>query len=197
MEETKAQEANRGNKLSDEALRSKTAEITQHILRMLADAHPEVLAAHQKHSLDYDHDVNPYLNPLSNKTFLDVMQDDRATIVAALLKVAKDFASQNDSGTRPDRYSAYADFLNKHAREITHTEQDPFRRAAIRAEQARQKAGRRLIEAACELMSHPSNLSTSSPNTLIDSVRAKSGTRRDSTQNEIDAINQYNKRSRK
>jgi hypothetical protein len=59
MEETKAQEANRGNKLSDEALRSKTAEITQHILRMLADAHPEVLAAHQKHALDYDHDVKP------------------------------------------------------------------------------------------------------------------------------------------
>jgi hypothetical protein len=198
-EETKAQEANRGNRLSDEALRSRSAEITQHLMAMLRDAGGEVLAAQNANSVDFDRDVMPYTNPLDSRTYLEIAQDDRAKLVAALMKVARDIASQNDSGTRPDKYSAYADFLNKHAREITrdNTTRDPFRAAQIRREEARQRAGKRLIEAACTLMSRPSNLSTSAPNTLIEGIRAKSGSRRDSTQNEIDAINEYNKRTRK
>jgi hypothetical protein len=198
-EETKAQESRRGNKLTDENLRSRSAEIIQNLMAMLRNAGPEVLAAQNANSVDFDRDVMPFTNPLDSRTYLEIAQDDRARLVNALMKVARDIASQNDSGTRPEKYSAYADFLDKHAKKLTrdNTTRDPFRRAAIRREEARQRAGKRLIEAACELMNRPSNLSTSAPNTLIEGIRAKSGTHRDSTQNEIDAIHEYNKQSRR
>ena len=127
------------------------------------------------------------------------MQDDRATIVTALLRVAKDFASQNDSGSRPDRYSAYADFFNKHAREIKrdNSTRDPFRAAQFRREEARQRAGKRLIEAACTLMSRQSNLSTRNDNNLIKNIRKNASSRMTSTERELDEVYEYHKRTRK
>jgi hypothetical protein len=187
QEEIAAQDSRKGNRLSDEALRSKTAEITQHLVALLRDAHPDDLAAN-KRALDYDGAVNPYLNPLSDKTFLDVMQTDRAKIVAALLNVAKDIASQNDMGSSRDKLSAYADLIANTS--------DPLRKSSLRREAARQVYGSRLIEAACKLMSRSSNLQTSPDNSLVEHLRRNAGSKLRSTERELDEVLQYHKRSR-
>jgi hypothetical protein len=192
-------EAHKGDKLSKDSLTSRADEIAASIVARLAALHPEIASAQARNALSFDTDIMPAQSPTNySETVLQIAERDRAKIVAALLKIADELSAQNDSGSERDKVGAYAKWLNQYSSRLTRdTSRDPFAAAALRREQVRQQAGKLLIERAVRLLSRTSNLSTSTPNTLVDSVRAKSGSRRDSTQNEIDAINEYNKRSRK
>jgi hypothetical protein len=177
-------EANKGQTLNQSNLASRADQIAASIVARLAALHPEIASAQARNALSFDKDIMPGQDPTNySETMLSIDERDRAKIVAALLRIADEFASQNDSGSEPAKVGAYARWLNQYSSRLTrdNTTRDPFTRAALRREHARQIAGKRLIEASVRLLARGSNLQTKAPNTLIDGIRAKSGTRRDST----------------
>jgi hypothetical protein len=190
LEETAAETSHRGNKLSKENLRSRAEQIANDIIAKLSTTHPELAAAQRAHAIPFDDTMGRYQAPTHfDETMLDILERDRANLVQRLLQVQREIAAQNNAGSAQDKYAAYA-------KQIAATS-DPLKKSSLKREAARQIYSDRLLEATCKLLARGSgNLQVNAPNTMIEDIRRRSGSR-DSTKNELDAINEYNKRNRR
>jgi hypothetical protein len=186
---------NRGNKLSDENLKSKAAEITAHLMRVLGNAHPEILAAQNANAIDWDRDVMPYTNPLDTRTGLEIAEADRAKLVAALLKLAQEISAQDPVGGVTADGKA-RDIVGQYAKAIARTS-DPITKTSLRREAARQIYGRRLVEATCRFLGRQSNLTVKNDNSIIENIRKNAGSRLTSTDRELAEVIAQHKRNRK
>jgi hypothetical protein len=145
--ETAAQDSVAGHSLKDYQQRHITHDDVRQIVASIGK--PELLAAFDKHSINFDEGPGSVLNPHMTETVPAHLEDLRFDLIRRLIAVNQQIASQNQGMVVPAKSS---DLLGQYAKVIRATN-DPIRKSSLKQECVGSIRAMNTMEAAGRLLS--------------------------------------------